>query len=82
MIIKARIKSFEDMPDKFKCCKATIKAMAPYHGREIELSGKTCDMYDICPWCGFEVKGLGMEYVQAGRQIFPECIDIDEGLVN
>ncbi len=86
MILKARYKSFEDMPEWAKCCPATIEAIKPFCGLVIEIDSNTIVQNYDCPFCGkhySDGSGKAFPVVRnnsyAGNATSASLIDIDEG---
>ena len=79
MILKARIKSFEEMPPYCKCCSDSIEAMRPFCGTEVLLNGTLVDVKDICNFCGRITEGKGFLYAFEYFSLQQDMIDIDEG---
>lgn len=81
-ILKARIKSFEDMPPDAKCCIDNNEAMKAYNSTEVELNPIPTETRSICPWCGHINVGLGFNYMNGKFSLRADMIDIDEGQLN
>ena len=80
--MKARIKSYEEMPDYAKCCFESNEAMKPFCGTEVDLRPQLVETRDVCHFCGLETIGLGFIYTNGMFSLKQDMIDIDEGLVN
>lgn len=78
--MKARIKSFEDMPEWAKCCVDTCVAMKPYCEVEITLVLPRLEKVFVCPFCGAENRKPYFHVVGfPGVGMATDTVDIDEG---
>lgn len=78
--MRARIKNLEDMPEREKCCAATIEAMRIYCGTIIELANKSYIHHQLCSRCGFDYgKQIFLPQIDMAYGVPQDCVDIDEG---
>ena len=78
--MRARIKTRDQMPERFMCCPKTIRRMTPYFGMEIEVSLPLGIMDRRCPFCNSD-SSIGPAYRwENGRGMPVDALDIDEGL--
>ena len=79
--MKARIKSFEEMPAYVKCCEDSNEMMKLYTGTEVELDLILKKVSSTCPYCGTSHTVLGFHYKYEPFTIGQDMIDIDEGVL-
>ena len=78
--MRARRKSFEDLPDWLKCCPEKIEALKAYIPREFEVTGPPIPVTARCHFCNSRHNTMLVRIVGADRKGESiELLDLDEG---
>jgi len=80
--MRARFKSYEEMPEVYKCCTPRIEGIHKQAGREIDITPCDRPIRIECTICGLESIGPGYHITGRNIGILPNMVDIDEGATN
>ena len=78
MIVRARRKPIEEIPEKYLCCEARIKALSTQVIREVEIRVEGKRDEGFCGLCQTVIPGP--VFVEDDGVIPIECYDLDEGV--
>lgn len=75
----AKIKAFEDIPEKYKCCPARIEQIKQSVGNVNTLNRILEKAHYACDDCGTKINGVGYKNITNEYFYMADIIDIAEG---